>query len=116
HRVARLGSLSDARANDQGTGRLRESRRGAGRVLNVRPMYPRSRSALGSRTIRIAFTYNVRHVAGGLVAVAQEQAEFDEPETIAAIHDAIEANGHECVDVEADDDCFAALLELKPSI
>ena len=66
--------------------------------------------------MRIAFTYNVRHLAGGLDAAAQEQAEFDEPETIAAIHDAIEANGHACIDVEADDDCFATLRELKASI
>jgi D-alanine-D-alanine ligase len=66
--------------------------------------------------MRVAFTYNVRHVGGGLDAVAQDQAEFDEPETIAAIHDAIEANGHDCIDVEADDDCFATLRELRPSI
>jgi D-alanine-D-alanine ligase len=66
--------------------------------------------------MRVAFTFNVRHLAGGLDAASQEQAEFDEPETIAAIHDAIEANGHDCIDVEADDDCFATLLELKPSI
>jgi D-alanine-D-alanine ligase len=66
--------------------------------------------------MRIGFTYNVRHLGGGLDEASQAEAEFDEPETIAAIHEAIEANGHSCIDVEADDDAFEALRSLKPSL
>jgi D-alanine-D-alanine ligase len=66
--------------------------------------------------MRVGFTYNVRHRGAGVDAAAQSEAEFDEPETIAAIHDAIEANGHSCVDVEADDDAFETLRRLRGSI
>ena len=66
--------------------------------------------------MRVAFTYNVRHETAGLDEVAQAEAEFDEPATIAAIHDAIEANGHTCIDVEADEDAFETLRGLRSSI
>ncbi|MGZ4131682.1 MAG: D-alanine--D-alanine ligase family protein [Actinomycetota bacterium] len=66
--------------------------------------------------MQVAFTYNVRHLGAGVDAVAQSEAEFDEPGTVAAIHDAIEANGHACVDVEADEDAFETLRSLRGSI
>jgi D-alanine-D-alanine ligase len=66
--------------------------------------------------VQVAFTYNVRHAAAGLDADAQAEAEFDEPATIAAIHEAIEANGHSCIDVEADEDAFVHLRDLRPTI
>jgi len=66
--------------------------------------------------MRIAFTYNVRHASAGLEAESQAQAEFDEPETIAAIHAAIEANGHSCLDVEADDQAYDRLRAVRGDI
>ena len=66
--------------------------------------------------MRVAFTYNVRHETAGFDEVAQSEAEFDEPATIAAIHEAIEANGHTCIDVEADEDAFETLRGLRDSI
>lgn len=66
--------------------------------------------------MRVAFTYNVRHTKPSLDSTAQQEAEFDEPETIAAIHDAIEANGYECTDIEADENAYSKLQSAKGSI
>lgn len=66
--------------------------------------------------MRIVFVFNVRHTKPGLEKEAQEQAEFDEPKTIRAIHDAIVASGHECIDVEADEDAYEKLQKLKGSV
>ncbi len=66
--------------------------------------------------MRVAFTFNVRHAACGFDEAAQAEAEFDEPATIAAIHEAIEANDHTCIDVEADDDAFETLRSQRGSI
>lgn len=64
----------------------------------------------------IAFIYNVRHTKPALDQTAQDEAEFDEPETIASIHDAIVANGHECTDIEANEDAYGKLKELKGKV
>jgi len=66
--------------------------------------------------MRVAFSYNVRHEGAGFDEVSQAEAEFDEPATIAAIHEAIEANGHTCIDIEADEDAFETLRGLRDSI
>ncbi len=66
--------------------------------------------------MRIVFSFNVRHTKPGFHKQAQEEAEFDEPTTIAAIHDAIVANGHECTDIEANEDAYAKFLKHKPEI
>ena len=66
--------------------------------------------------MRVAFSFNVRHEGAGFDEVSQSEAEFDEPATIEAIHDAIEANGYECIDVEADEDAFETLRGLRDSI
>jgi D-alanine-D-alanine ligase len=66
--------------------------------------------------MRVAFSYNVRHENAGFDEVAQAEAEFDEPATIAAIHEAIEANGHACIDIEADEDAYETLRALRGSI
>lgn len=47
--------------------------------------------------MRVGFVYNVRRIDAG-----EDDAEFDEPETIKAISAAIAANGHEVVGLEAD--------------
>ncbi len=67
-------------------------------------------------SMRVVFTFNVRHVKQGLTPEAQSEAEFDEPETVKAIHDAIVANGHECTDIEADEEAYPKLKALKGNI
>ena len=47
--------------------------------------------------MRVGFVYNVRRAGAG-----EDEAEFDDPETIKAITDAIAANGHEVIGLEAD--------------
>lgn len=64
----------------------------------------------------IAFTYNVRHTKPGLSSQAQSEAEFDEPETIRAIHDAIVANGYTCIDIEANEGAYETLRKQKGTI
>lgn len=59
--------------------------------------------------MHIAFTFNVRHTKPAITQAAQNEAEFDEPETIAAIHEAIVANGYECTDIEADENAYGKL-------
>ena len=66
--------------------------------------------------MQIVFIFNVRRQTHGIEKKAQDEAEFDAPETIQAIHDAIVANGHECVDVEADEDAYGKLKALKRNV
>lgn len=66
--------------------------------------------------MKIAFTFNVRHTKSSLEAEAQAEAEFDEPKTTRAIHDAIIANGYECVDIEADLEAYDKLKALKGKV
>ncbi len=68
------------------------------------------------KIMHIAFTYNVRHTKPALDKAAQDEAEFDEPETIKALHDAIVANGYECTDIEADEEAYGKLKSLKGKI
>lgn len=64
----------------------------------------------------IGFTFNVRHVKPALEKQALDEAEFDEPETINAIHHAIVANGYDCIDIEADENAYEKLKKQKKSI
>lgn len=66
--------------------------------------------------LRLAFVYNVRHTKPALSEQAQAEAEFDEPQTIAAIHDAIVESGYECTDIEADEYAYGKLQALKGKI
>ncbi len=67
--------------------------------------------------MHIAFVYNVRHTEPSMEnEQAMAEAEFDEPSTISAIHDAIAANGYECTDIEADEEAYGKLKELKGTI
>lgn len=62
--------------------------------------------------MKIAFTFNIRHGKQALDSQSQAEAEFDEPKTIKALHNAIVANGYDCVDVEANLDAFEKLRAL----
>jgi D-alanine-D-alanine ligase len=44
--------------------------------------------------VKVAFTFNLK------TAIVEEQAEFDSPQTVAAVIAAIEANGHECIPID----------------
>lgn len=66
--------------------------------------------------MHIAFTFNVRHTKPGYEKEAQNEAEFDEPKTIVAIHDAIIANGYKVTDIEANEDAYDTLRKLRGTI
>ncbi len=66
--------------------------------------------------MHIAFTFNVRHTKPGYEKEAQSEAEFDEPKTITAIHQAIVDNGYEVTDIEADEDAYDKLKALREKI
>ncbi|MBI3559563.1 hypothetical protein HY087_00350, partial [Candidatus Gottesmanbacteria bacterium] len=66
--------------------------------------------------MHIVFIFNVRHTKPALDQTAQDEAEFDEPETIKNIHDAIIANGYECTDIEADENAYGKLQRLKANV
>jgi D-alanine-D-alanine ligase len=58
--------------------------------------------------MRVGFVYNVR--SKHALAAGDEDAEFDDPATIAAIGDAIGSHGHDVVGLEADATLPAALV------
>ena len=59
--------------------------------------------------MRVGFVYNMRpEPADG--TMGDEDAEFDAPETIAAIRDAIASHGHDVIGLEADESLPAALV------
>lgn len=66
--------------------------------------------------MHIAFTFNVRHTKPGYEKVAQDEAEFDEPTTIAAIHKAIADNGYSVTDIEANENAYDTLRKLRGKI
>ena len=61
--------------------------------------------------MRVGFVYNVRRPDAG-----EDDAEFDDPETIKAIGDAIAANGHEVIGLEADRTLPTALTEAEVDV
>ncbi len=70
----------------------------------------------GTIPMHIGFIFNVRHTKPAFDQSAQDEAEFDEPDTIQAIHDAIVASGYECTDIEADEHAFGKLQKLRGNI
>lgn len=84
--------------------------------MGIFPLYIPYKCSSVKYIMHVAFTYNVRHVKAGLDEKAQEEAEFDEPETIRAIHEAIVANGYTCTDIEADENAYGKLQALKGKV
>jgi len=67
--------------------------------------------------MRIAFTFNVRHVKPSLEnSQALEEAEFDTPETIQGISKALKKLGHRVFLVEANEKAYLKFKKLKPEI
>jgi len=54
--------------------------------------------------LKVGFTFNVKRVTPGLAGEQDEEAEYDSPETLQAIREAIASHGHEVVDLEATPD------------
>lgn len=66
--------------------------------------------------MNIAFTYNVKHTTPSKNLSAQSEAEFDSPETIAAIKKALENSGHTIFPIEADENAYSRFISLKDKI
>ncbi len=67
--------------------------------------------------MKIAFTYNVRHLIPDMHNPASlAEAEFDTPETILAITEALESLGHTVERVEANENAYEKLKALKGSV
>ncbi|MBU0998819.1 ATP-grasp domain-containing protein [Patescibacteria group bacterium] len=67
--------------------------------------------------MRIAFTYNVRHVKPSLESrQAIDEAEFDEPETIQGIAHALKKLGHQVFLVEADEKAYFKFKCLRSKV
>lgn len=54
-----------------------------------------------SGPLRVGFTYNVKRIKPTVDAVEDREAEYDSPQTLQAIREAIASWGHEVVDLEA---------------
>ena len=66
--------------------------------------------------MNIGFTYNIKHTAPSRNISAQNEAEFDSPETIVAIKKALESAGHTVFLVEADENAYRKFFALKKNI
>lgn len=67
---------------------------------------PRSRRGRPRRTepLRVGFAFNVKRMHPEVTGEQDDEAEYDAPETLQAIREAIASHGHEVVDLEATSD------------
>ena len=67
---------------------------------------PRSRRGRPRRTerLKVGFAFNVKRIHPDLAGEQDDEAEYDAPETLQAIREAIASHGHEVVDLEATSD------------
>lgn len=66
--------------------------------------------------LRVGFTYNVKRVKPALDGTRDEEAEYDSPQTIQAVREAIAAAGHEVIDLEATADLPALIETARPDL
>jgi len=64
----------------------------------------------------IGYTYNVRHTKPGFGKEAQDEAEFDEPQTIETIAAAIRSFGHTVILIEANERAYAKLYKHRKEL
>lgn len=64
----------------------------------------------------VAFCFNVKKNLPSTDPAAQTDAEFDAPETIAAISQALESGGHKVIQIEADERAYQKLYQHKKNI
>jgi D-alanine-D-alanine ligase len=67
---------------------------------------PRSRRGRPRRTerLKVGFAFNVKRIHPDLAGDQDDEAEYDAPETLQAIREAIASHGHEVIDLEATSD------------
>ena len=66
--------------------------------------------------MHIAFCYNIKRNLPSTDPEAQADAEFDAPETIAAIRKALETGGHTVIEIEANQEAYLKLYEHRKKI
>lgn len=70
-----------------------------------------------NKPLRLAFIYNVRHKKPSLTdEQAMAEAEFDEPQTINGIAQAMRKLGHEIYRIEANEEAYGKLKKLRSKI
>jgi D-alanine-D-alanine ligase len=80
------------------------------------PKKARSRPPRKTGPLRVGFTFNVKRVKPALDGSRDEEAEYDSPKTIQAVRVAIEAAGHEVIDLEATADLPSLIEATKPDL
>ncbi len=60
-------------------------------------------------TLRVGLTFNLKRIKPGQGGTDDDEAEYDSPSTIQAIHDAIASHGHDVVDLEATPDLASTI-------
>jgi D-alanine-D-alanine ligase len=73
------------------------------------PKKAKGRPPRKSGPLKVGFTFNVKRMKPEIDGRRDEEAEYDSPKTIQAVREAIEASGHEVVDLEATPDLPALL-------
>jgi len=66
--------------------------------------------------VNLALSYNIKHATPSRSLNSQNEAEFDSPETIAAIQKALESEGYTVYPVEAEEEAYSKFLSLKSKI
>lgn len=66
--------------------------------------------------LRVALVHNVKRLVPAAGSLHDDEAEFDSPATIQAIHDALAAHGHDVVDLEATTRLPQALAEARVDV
>jgi D-alanine-D-alanine ligase len=78
--------------------------RSAVRRWNLEPARTRRGRPRRSEPLRVGFAFNVKRVHPEPSGAQDDEAEYDAPETLQAIREALAALGHEVVDLEASSD------------
>jgi D-alanine-D-alanine ligase len=73
------------------------------------PKKAKGRPPRKSGPLKVGFTFNVKRMKPEIDGRRDEEAEYDSPKTIQAVREAIEAAGHEVIDLEATPDLPALL-------
>ncbi|MFN7130862.1 MAG: ATP-grasp domain-containing protein [Myxococcales bacterium] len=80
------------------------------------PTRSRSKPVRKVGPLRVGFAYNVKRVKPEADGSNDDQAEYDSPKTLQAIREAIASWGHEVVDLEANSEFPARLMEAKVDV
>ncbi len=71
-------------------------------VANASARHHIGRTTRAKRSgLRVGLTFNLKRIKPGYGGATDDEAEYDSPSTVQAIHDAIASHGHEVIDLEA---------------